>query len=387
MGSASVAIALAFALVHAGSSSHADSGPWARSSRFVKGSDARPSLAGSSSEFGAALNLRQLVGERLVVGFNSMRPPKALLSSLTHGDVAGVVLYSQNLGSRAQVIALNRELRRAGESSPLSLPPLVIVDQEGGEVRRLPGPPVRSAEEIGSTHNPSLAEAIGKRAGSYLRTLGFNVDLAPVVDVARPGSEMALEHRSFGRSPAAVSALGGAFAQGLARGGVAAVAKHFPGLGGAYADTDENPTWIRLSRAALMHTDIEPFRHLIDLGVPIVMVSNAVYPAFSSQPASLSVQIANGLLRARLHFRGVSISDDLGVPALAPYGSVPQLALDGARSGDDLLLIGHSLPMALKAGRALLHAARLGELSHSMLASSARRVLILRERIKRLGSG
>ncbi len=380
-------MAVALALILACKSNDAGSAPWARPNRLVPGTDAQPSLAGSSPGFGGELSLRQLVGERLLVGFDGTHPPPALLSSLRNGDVAGVVLYSQNLGSTAQIIALDKELRRAGESSPIGLPPLVAVDQEGGEVRRVPGPPVRSAEEIGSTHNRSLAEAIGKRAGSYLRALGFNVDLAPVVDVARPGSEMALEHRSFGRSPAVVSALGGAFAQGLAGSGIAAVAKHFPGQGGAYANSDEAPTIIRLSRATLLHTDVMPFRHLIDLGVPMVMVSNAVYPAFSSRPASLSFQVANGLLRHQLHFRGVSISDDLGVRALARYGAVPRLAVEGVRAGDDLVLIGHSLSLALRANRVLLRDAREGAMSRSMLASSARRVLALRGTLKRLPSG
>ena len=171
-----------------------------------------------------------------------------------------------------------------------------------------------------------------------------------------------------------MSRLGGAFAQGLAAGHVLACAKHFPGLGAARGDEDFHVNRIGLPLSTLRSTDEAPFAALANAGIPLVMVSTALYPALDSRPALFSRRIATGELRDRLGFKGVSISDDLDTPAAARLGSPGTRALTSARAGMDLLLYAQSYGNAVKAERALIR----GNLNRNDLEAAATRIDRLR---------
>ena len=189
----------------------------------------------------------QLAGTRVVTGFSGHHPPKALRRMVRAGQVSGVILFDGNVGGRKSVRRLTSELQ-AIPRPPGTPPLLVTVDQEGGLVRRLPGPPKPSAESIGS-RGAAFAERLGRATGQSLRSMGVNVDLAPVLDLGRPGRAIESEGRTFARTPVGVSETAVGFARGLATGGVAATAKHFPGLGAARVNTDNAVQKIRLPAA------------------------------------------------------------------------------------------------------------------------------------------
>ena len=198
--------------------------------------------AASSSTAGSPaarpLTDAQLAGQHVVFPFAGRRVPRALLARIRRGEAAGVIFLGANLGTPAQVRALTRTLRRTPRPAGLRAPLLLMVDQEGGSVQRLPGAPSRSAPEMAATGRPSVALAEGRATAATLRAAGMNVDLAPVVDVVRPESALHAEGRGFGFSVAAAARFGSAFTRGLRAGGVAATAKHFPGFGAAPANTD-----------------------------------------------------------------------------------------------------------------------------------------------------
>jgi beta-N-acetylhexosaminidase len=206
----------------------------------------------------------------------------------------------------------------------------------------------------------------------------MNVDLAPVLDTPRPGSVLAAEGRGFGSSPERVAELGTAFAQGLERGGVAATAKHFPGLGAAPRNTDDAAVRVRVGAAELRSTDRVPFTTAIRAGVPLVMLSSAVYPALDARPAVLSRRIATRELREQAGFGGASISDDLQTPAFAAYGGASGAAVRATRAGVDLLLFAQSFAGADDAAAAVAGALERRRLSRRELQASAERVLRLR---------
>ena len=206
--------------------------------------------------------------------------------------------------------------RPAGLRAPL----LLMVDQEGGSVKRLPGAPVRSAPQMAATGSPSVAHAEGRATARTLRAAGMNVDLAPVVDVVRPESALHSEGRGFGFSAGAASRFGTAFAAGLGEGRVAAAAKHFPGFGAAVANTDNGAVRIPVDRDTLQRVDRRPFVAARRAHVPMVMLASAIYPALSPKPAVLSRAVVQGQLRRAVGFRGVTISDDLAAPAFAAHG-------------------------------------------------------------------
>ena len=190
-----------------------------------------------------------------------------------------------------------------------------MTDQEGGATRRLVwAPPHRSAALLGR-QTAAAVGAAGKATAIALRNVGVNVDLAPVADVpGGPSSFIAAQARAFSTDPNRVASLATAFAQGLADGGVAATAKHFPGLGRARVSTDVAAVTVGASLDQL-DTDLIPYRRLIAAGIPLVMLSNATYTALDSKPAAWSLAVQT-LLRRTLGFRGVTITDALD--AVAP---------------------------------------------------------------------
>jgi beta-N-acetylhexosaminidase len=328
----------------------------------------------------ADLPLSRLAGQRIVTGFRGEDPPPAVRAMIRRGELAGVVLFSPNFDDRAGARRLIRRLQRIPRPRGLRDPLLVMVDQEGGEVKRLPGPPSASAAQIGS-RGAGFSRREGERTGHYLAGTGFNVDLAPVLDVGRPGGAISEEGRSFGSSPAVVSETGTAFAAGLLDGGVAATAKHFPGLGAAEVNTDFGVEQIDISKAELRGVDQAPFAAFDDAGGQLVMMSTAIYPAFSARPAVFSSALATGELRGRLGFRGVSISDALQSAAAQAFGGPARVARAAARAGTDLLLF-TDYRQAAGAGAALRHGIRAGVLSRVAFESSVQRVLDLRAQLK-----
>ena len=337
-------------------------------------------LGGPAAERGPADRLgdAQLVGQRLVAGFQGERPPAALRRRIAAGRLAGVILFANNFDSVGEAERLIAELQGIPRPRALPDPLLVMVDQEGGPVRRLPGPPAPSAEQMGAAGKRACRRQ-GAATARLLRSTGVNVDLAPVLDVARQGSVMDDENRSFGRSPRAVAACGGAFAAALDRNGVAPTAKHFPGLGAAGLNTDAAVQRIGLSVRRLRRFDELPYRRFAAGGGRdrLVMLSSAIYPAFAGRPAAFTASIARRELRARLGFDGVSITDALETASTDALGGPTRAARLAARAGTDLLLFAgfDSAKRAAKTLRTVLERRR------GRFVESVERVLGLRSRL------
>lgn len=317
----------------------------------------------------------------MVFAFDGTRPPRWLERRIHRGQAAGVILFSRNVRSRSQVRRMVARLQRIPRPAGLRAPLLVMVDQEGGPVRRIPGSPRRSAAELGAIGSQRAAYGDGRAAARTLRAVGSNVDLAPVVDVARPSSAMERERRAYGRYPLRVARLGRAFARGLRAGRVAATAKHFPGFGAARVNTDDRPVRIGTSLSRLRRGDLPPFRALISDGVPLVMLSTAVYEAIGRAPAALSRRTVTGGLRRLLRFRGVIVTDDLQTPAVRAIGGPGTLAIHAARAGVDIPLFARTYRGGSRAAAALERALRRGALRRGEAERAAARVLALRRRL------
>jgi beta-N-acetylhexosaminidase len=316
--------------------------------------------AGAATANAEAPTLAQLVGQRLVVAMKGTHPNLPLLARVRAGQVGGVILFSGNISSRAQVAAATAALQaaaRAGGRPPL----LIATDQEGGLVRRIPwAPPKRSAAELGAL--PSwFSGTAGRRAGAALRAIGINLALAPVADVpAGPADFIEQQRRAFSTSRFTVATDAAAFAAGLEAGGALPTMKHFPGLGLATVSTDEALVRIRASRAKLVR-GLLPYQVAFrrSLG-PVVMLSTAIYPALDDRAAAWSWPIIHGLLRNRLGFHGVTITDSLDAAAAARGVTDPVLALRSAPAGADLLLVTGSQATSKGVYNRLLAAARAG---------------------------
>lgn len=260
-------------------------------------------------------------------------PGPTFLARVRAGELGGVILvghWPSAAAMAATTTALQAAACEAGE------PLLIGVDQEGGVVRRLPwAPPLETPAELGRLDDASRVEQEAAAAAAALRRVGVDVDFAPVADT-RASARSFLGSRSFGDDPTVVGSLAAAFVQGLQTGGIAATAKHFPGLGTATVNTDDRAVTIRAA-PGLLQRDLDPFRNAVDAGVRLVMISSAAYPALdpSGRPAVFSRPIVTGLLRGTLGFRGVVVSDALDAPGAVHVPHATTLAIE---AGVDVLL-------------------------------------------------
>jgi beta-N-acetylhexosaminidase len=340
------------------------------------GSDPRGTGPDPSGTLAGDLPPGRLVGERLVAGFAGPSPPAELRRMIHAGELAGVILFSDNFGDRSQARRLVRRLQSIRRPPGLRDPLLVMVDQEGGEVKRLPGAPRASAAAMGRS-GADFSRRQGRLTARNLAGVGINIDLAPVLDVGRPGGVIRDAHRSFGASAAKVSATAIPFASGLQAGGVAATGKHFPGLGAATVNTDFGVERIGLSMQTIQSVDEVPFEGFSAAGGDLVMMSLAVYPAFSQRPAAFSRALATGELRDRIGFQGVSITDALNAVAAKAFGGPAKVGRAAAAAGTDLLLF-PDFRAAARAGASLRAALRGRRLPRDEFERAAQRVLDLR---------
>ncbi|HET6999073.1 MAG TPA: glycoside hydrolase family 3 N-terminal domain-containing protein [Solirubrobacterales bacterium] len=338
-----------------------------------------PSAEEQRERAGATLSIPRLAGERILTGFGGTAVSPALEAAVRTGRIAGVVLFADNFPSRAAGRRLVARLQGISRPAALRDPLLIMVDQEGGLVKRIDGAPSVSAAEMG-TRGGAFSREQGRRTAANLRQVGVNVDLAPVLDVARPGGTIAETERGFGATAQQVIATAIPFAAGLQSGGVAATAKHFPGLGSASENTDFAVQRIGLSKQTLRQVDEAPYRAFAASGGDLVMLSTAIYPALSPDPAAFARRIATGELRNRLGFEGVTITDALDTVAVRAFGGPARAGVAAARAGSDLLLFTELAP-AERAWRALVSKLRGGRLDREEFEAAAQRVLDLRREL------
>ncbi len=293
-----------------------------------------------------------------MVGVAGTSADPSLLEAVKKGQVGAVILFAANIVDHPQVSALTGSLQRAARQG--GNPPLLIaIDQEGGQVKRFPyGPPFLSPPQMAQRGSAPAAFRQGAMTGAYLKDRGINMNLAPVLDVPTfPDAFIWRQGRAFSFDAQAVAKYAGAFAHGVQSAGIAATGKHFPGVGSAGTDTDFQRQELHPSasqrRAALI-----PYRFLIGHGLDAVMLSTAGFPSYdaSGRVAALSPPIINGLLRGRLGFRGVTITDSLNSPTGHDEITGGVLA---AAAGADILLFIDSAPGELRQLLAALHSGRI----------------------------
>ena len=260
-------------------------------------------------------------------------PSPSFLARVRNGKMGGVVLLRNGWLSRSTAAHVTAELQQAActRGEPL----LIAVDQEGGLVRRLFWAPPTEAPAYMTSPGDAATQAAGTAAA--LRSVGIDVDFAPVVDT--PSSIRSfLGSRAFSHSRSWNAAMARSFVGGLQENGIAATAKHFPGLGLASGNTDNGRIVIR-SAAWKVRQGLTPFASAIKAGVKLVMVSTAVYTKLdpSDRPAAFSPAILNGILRQQLGFKGVTVTDSVTAPAA---DRIPHTAARAMLAGDDLLIFG-----------------------------------------------
>jgi beta-N-acetylhexosaminidase len=312
-------------------------------------------------------------GRRLVVGIEGTAINDETVAFLREICAGGVILFARNIESVEQTKRLIRGLRAS-----LEWPLLVMVDHEGGLVVRFKRGvtmfPGNSA--LGAAAAPVDAEGVGRVMGEELRAIGFDVNLAPVLDVLTPAYSPAITIRSFGDDADRVAELGESMIRGMQSAGLAACAKHLPGKGAATVDAHYDLPVIELDQPnAAEH--LKPFRRAAREGVACMMTSHVVSPAWERDetlPATFSRTIATELVRLDLHHQGVLISDDLDMGAVAKHWTIEESAVRAVEAGHDLLLVCHDRGRMRAAHRALVEAFEAGRFDERAAAESDARL-------------
>jgi beta-N-acetylhexosaminidase len=331
-------------------------------------------LAAPAPEQQAAVDklpLTRQVGKLVVLRFVGTAAPSYVRRVLHDGHASGAILFRDNVTGPDQLRALTAALRKSGAAAGAM--PIVCVDQEGGQIRIVSWAPPANAP-AGQDPRPD-ARAAGKALGG----LGINVALAPVADVPSvPGAVM--ESRAFSRSPQRTASAVSAAIKGWRDAGVAPTVKHFPGLGATTVNTDRASTTI--GGGAPTERDLAPFRAAIAAGVPLVMSSHAVYPALDSRHvASQSPAVLEDLLRDKLGFKGVVITDSIEAVAVRATGSTEQAAIRSIEAGNDVVLTTGQGSWN-RVYRALLAKAKASKAFRTRVRDSAARVLALQNSLR-----
>jgi len=330
-------------------------------------------------------SLHAQVGQLLIMGFDGSEPTPGLRQMLVMLQPGGVILFARNILDARQTWELLRACRESVET-----PMFLCVDMEGGTVDRLKTAiaPAPSAESVASTQDKKLFRAHGRLIGEEVRALGFNTDFAPVLDLSFAASRSVLTSRTVSHDPKQAVSYAREFLRGLGEARVLGCGKHFPGLGEAHLDTHQMLPLITKPWKRMWAEDLYPYRAL-RREMAFVMVAHAAYPAVTKSgiPASLSTKWMTEILRRKIGYRGLVISDDLemgGVQASAP---IDEAAVETLRAGADMFLVCHNEAHVWRTYEAVVREAEHDSKFARQVAAAARRVMAFKKKSKQMKTG
>ncbi len=318
--------------------------------------------------------LSKNIGQLFIIGFDGTEMSPQLASLLSRIQPAGVILFARNIANGQQTHKL---LKDCQTSVSVREPLFTCVDLEGGRVdrfRNVTGP-APSAAEVFATGEPKLFRKHGQLIGKICCALGFNVDFAPVLDLAFEASRSVMSSRAFSTEPKRVVLYAREFLAGLKSAGVIGAGKHFPGLGEGNLDSHHDLPVIEKSFNKLWEEDLVPYR-VMKRELPMVLVSHANYPAVTRNklPASLSKKWIADILRKRITYRGLIVSDDLEMDGVLNAARIDEVAVEFIRAGGDLCLICHEQENIEQAFETMVRTAERDPRFRRRVLESAKRV-------------
>jgi beta-N-acetylhexosaminidase len=324
-----------------------------------------------------ASDLERQAAGLFTVGFHGKAVTDDLRGLISRG-AGGVIAFARNVGTPQEVLELTRDIKLLAQR-----PLLLAIDQEGGQVARLRKgfTEIPSMRAVGATGSAALARALGAMIGRELRAVGFDMNFAPVLDIDTNPANPVIAARSFGRTPELVTELGLALAAGLEEAGVAACGKHFPGHGDTSQDSHLELPRLPHALERLERVELLPFEAAARAGIASFMTAHVIFEAVDAKyPATMSRAVVTGILRQKLGYDGMVVTDDVEMKAIADNYGIEEAVLLGLTAGVDHFLCCHTAALAHQAIDAVVRAVQTGRLSQQVLDTATRRFDRVRSR-------
>ncbi|MGX2961708.1 beta-N-acetylhexosaminidase [Peribacillus sp. JNUCC 23] len=321
------------------------------------------------------MTLEEKVGQLMMVGFYGTEKSDQIKELIEERNIGGVIYFDRNMSSPDQVARLSNSLQQSTENSSTQIPLMLAVDQEGGDILRMREQvsPIPSQQKLGKYASAEEVYNVAKLNGTELAAMGIHINFSPVLDLSSTDS------RSLGKDPEKVYQYGRKAIEGLNDSSVTGALKHFPGHGRSGIDPHVETSSVEADQLDLENSDIYPFKqiiHNIDNQNFFVMVTHIKYPAYDkAKPASLSKPIIEELLRKKLGYEGIVITDDLEMGAVNKYYSYKDMGKEAILAGVDILLVCHEYQHQLDVYNGIIEAVKKGEIPMERIDQAATRVL------------
>lgn len=326
------------------------------------------------------MTLKEKIGQLILVGMDGYEINDNIEELIKSYNVGGIILYGKNVKDSNQLLSLINSLKDTNSSNKVPL--FISVDEEGGSVSRVPEgiKKLPTARSIGKTQDSSLAFKAGELLGKTVKTFGYNMDFAPVLDIDSNPLNPVIGDRAYGQTVEIVSSLGIEILNGIKEEGVIPVIKHFPGHGDTTVDSHIELPVLDYDLERIMNFEVVPFKHAIDSGAEVVMVAHILLPQIDPKyPASMSNIVITHMLRNKLKFKGIVITDDMTMGAIKKNYNIGNAAVQSIKVGADIILVGHNYKDSVEVFSALKESVEKGAISTERLYESVYRILKLKE--------
>ncbi|MCC6276843.1 MAG: beta-N-acetylhexosaminidase [Oligoflexia bacterium] len=331
-------------------------------------------------------DLRQKIGQTMIVGFDGPEPKDEVRKFIHENNVGGVILFTRNIESPVQLANLNNDLQtlsaKRADMPAVAQQLIISIDMEGGRVARLKAPftqwpPMQILGEIGSA---ALGFKFAETMGKELTAVGINLDYSPCVDVLTNPQNTVIGDRAFGTEPEIVAKMASALVRGFIKAGVIPCVKHFPGHGDTLVDSHEDLPVVKHELSRLELVEFVPFKKSFRARAELLMTAHLVLDKVDpGVPATLSKKILQDILRGSLGYRNAIMTDDMEMKAITKNFAVGDAAIRAVQAGCNILLYCHSLDIHKEALEALVKAVSDGKISESIIENNYQMMIKLKK--------
>jgi len=330
------------------------------------------------------MSIDEKIGQLFIVGFEGTTPNNALIKMLTDKHVGGVILFKRNINNPENLRKLNNSLKEIN-SGVSKIPLFISVDEEGGRLSRMPEQlsKLPAAKSIGEINDENISYEVGSLIAQLTKSFGFNMNFAPVLDIWSNPENTVIGDRAYGTDPEVVLKNGVKVMEGIRDGGVIPVVKHFPGHGDTIVDSHEGLPVVNYDMDRLENFELVPFQSATNNNADAVMVAHILMRNIDpDNPATLSKILITDILREKMEFDGVVITDDMTMDAMDKNYNIGDAAVKAVLAGSDILLVCHDYKKQLEAINAVSEAVSDGRISEERLNESVSRILKLKDKYR-----